>query len=561
VKLHLSDVRVAELKIVNSDEGCVSRLLEILGRGLNLDVADLIWSWLEVTGPAGPADKSALPEQLKNVIEFIRERKIDSASDQLRLYLFDNPDCPRGRLASAAIFISMGRLQDAIEQLNSVYLRQPNNTMALYALGHCYERLGKQPQAVEFYQDCLKFKNYLQLPRQRLAAVYFENNQLEKAAVEFELLKSEYPDDIWTLVTLGHLYLATARYEHAAQTFNTAVLIHPDNFCADDTHNIDQLVHDGLLYQAAEQLEYQLAEQPDRADLLLRYADILAMLGNAEQAVFQYQKLISLRPDCLEATVKLGTQFLHIHDESSAAHQFNRAVEINDCIAEVYIGLAAAKKSLGDTSGAVATLLLGSALEANSAFLFTQTAILQFKHTFEDPLNPLDLCHSSHLIKTVIAAHRQQIANQPQNPNLHYRLGLLLMSLSSFPEAIEAFRSALEINPTYFRACTKLAVCLLEAGDHKSALEQLTVANTLDTDTIKLHYKFALLYCDALRFASSLINLQQYMQDNFAGTYNVPNVAVVLENLGLLDRAAAMWDNLSETAGHTVSNRSNQQTP
>jgi len=556
----------------------VSRLLEILGRGLNLDVADLIWNWLEVCSlpksageSPGEVDgstqltidtqQSQRVDGLNKVLEFIKTKRFDSAADLLRLYLFDNPNCPRGRLASAAIFISMGRLQDAIEQLNSVYLRQPNNTMALYALGHCYERLGKQPQAVEFYQDCLKFKNYLQLPRQRLAAVYFENNQLEKAAVEYELLKDEYPDDIRTLVTLGHLYLATARYEYAAQTFNNAILIHPDNFCADDAHDIDLLIQDGQLYQAAEQLEYQLAEQPDRADLLLRHADILAMLGDPEHAISQYTKLISIRPDCLEATVKLGTQFLNIHDESSAASQFNRAVEINDCIAEAYIGLAAAKKLLGDTSGAVATLSLGSAIEANSAFLLAQTAIQQFKRGFEDPINPLDLRRASHLIKPVIAAHRQQIASQPQNPNLHYRLGLLLMSLPSFPEAIEAFRSALEINPTYFRARTKLAICLLEAGDQKSALEQLTAANVLDSDTIKLHYKFALLYCDALRFASSLINLQQYMQDNFTGTLHIPNVAVILENLGLLDRAAAMWDNLSETAEHAVLNHSNPQKP
>jgi len=45
------------------------------------------------------------------------------------------------------------------------------------------------------------------------------------------------------------------------------------------------------------------------------------------------------------------------------------------------------------------------------------------------------------------------------------------------------------------------------------------------------------------------------MQDNFADAYNVPNVAVVLENLGLLDRAAAMWDNLSDTAAEAVSNQ------
>jgi tetratricopeptide (TPR) repeat protein len=201
------------------------------------------------------------------------------------------------------------------------------------------------------------------------------------------------------------------------------------------------------------------------------------------------------------------------------------------------------------------TLSLGAAIDANSAFLLAQTAILQFKPGFEDHLSPSDLSHSPRQVKAVIAAHRRQIADQTQNPNLHYRLGILLMSFESFPEAIEAFRNALEINPTYFRARTKLAICLFEVGDQKSALEQLTAEPVLDNDTIQLHYKLALLYCDALRFASSLINLQQYMQDNFADAYNVPNVAVVLENLGLLDRAAAMWDNLSETAAQAASNQ------
>ncbi len=536
----------------------MSRLLEILGGGLSFDVAELIWNWLDVSRPSSSGGESASTseaEGLDKVIELIKNRKTDIAADQLRLYLFENPDCPRGRMASAAIFISMGRLQDAIEQLNSVYLRQPSNTMALYALGHCYERLAKLPQAIEFYQDCLKFKNYLQLPRQRLAAIYFKNNQLEKATSEYELLRSEYPDDLWTLVTIGYLDIAVGRYAHAAQTFNTAILIHPDNFHIEDD-NIDQLTDDNPPYQAAEQLEYQLAEHPERVDLLLKYADILAMLGATDHAIAQYQKLISIRPDCLEATVKLGTQFLHINDELSAAHQFNKAVEINDRIVDAYIGLATAGKLAGDTSGALTTLSLGAAIDANSAFLLAQTAALQFKPGFEDHFSPSDyLSHWPHLVKAVIAAHRRQIADQPQNPNLHYRLGILLMSLESFPEAIEAFRSALEINPTYFRARTKLAVCLFESGDQKSALEQLTAGPVLDNDTIQLHYKSALLYCDALRFASSLINLQQYMQDNFTDAYNVPNVAVVLENLGLLDRAAAMWDNLSETAAQAASNQ------
>ena len=46
--------------------------------------------------------------------------------------------------------------EKAIEELNSVYMREPTNTLALYALGNCYERLGREAEAIEFYQDALK---------------------------------------------------------------------------------------------------------------------------------------------------------------------------------------------------------------------------------------------------------------------------------------------------------------------------------------------------------------------------------------------------------------------
>ena len=168
----------------------MSKLLEIFGRAITVDTANLIWHWLNVVKSYRQEDESPQYQQLSKIIELIGDGKPEVAEEQLRLHLFENPACVRGRMAAAAICLSKNQLQNAIEELNSVYLRQPNNTMALYALGYCYELLGKESQAVEFYQDCLKFKNYLQLPRQRLAAIYFKNRQLEKAIQEYELLAS-----------------------------------------------------------------------------------------------------------------------------------------------------------------------------------------------------------------------------------------------------------------------------------------------------------------------------------------------------------------------------------
>ena len=530
----------------------MSQLLQILGRAITIDTADLIWHWLNAAQTLKDDSRSAHYLHLNKAVELMGSMKLDAAAEQLRMYLFENPSCTYGRLAVAAICMHNNRLDETVKELNSVYLRQPNNTMALYALGYCYERLGKESQAIEFYQDCLKFKNYLQLPAQRLAAIYFKNGQPEKTIEQYEILKNEYPDDISNLVTLGHLYIATNRFTQAIEIFNTAILIHPDNFHTQD-NNVDQLFAEGQFQEALEHLEDLLQDQPNRADLLMKSADVLRMLGYTNEAVSQYEQALRICPDFLEATIKLGTQYLQLQQDRLAAQQFNKAVEINDKIVDAYIGLAISQKLAGSVSDALGTLSLAAAIQPNSSLLFAETAALRFQDGLRENL-PFDNQYDNvqddptNLTRAVIAAHNQQIASRPQNPDLHYRLGVLMMSVGSMSEAIESFKVALEINPDYTRAGSKLALCLFEVGRQSEALEYLTCPECLGRDTLELHYKTALLYCDKVKFASSLINLERHMEKNFAHPDAAVNISIVLQNLGLLDRVTAMWDNLSDTA-------------
>jgi len=529
----------------------MSQLLEILGRAITIDTTDLIWHWLNAVKLPGDNSESAQYHQLNKAIELMGDMKLDAAAEQLRLYLFDNPSCTYARLAAAAICLHNHQLHEAIKELNSVYMRHPNNTMALYALGHCYERLGKESQAVEFYQDCLKFKNYLQLPAQRLAAIYFKNGQLEKTIQQYQILKDEYPDDISTLVTLGHLYIAATEYTKATETFNTAILIHPDNSYTQDD-STDLLIADGQLHEALEQLDYLLQAQPVRADLLMKRADVLSMLGVTTEAVSQYTEVLRICPDFLEATMKLGTQHLQLHQERLAAKQFNKAVEINDKIVDAYIGLAVSQKLAGNVSDALGTLSLAAAIQPNSSILFAETATLRFRAGLRESL-PFDGEDDlANLIEAVIVAHRQQLTHRPQNPDLHYRLGVLMMSVGRIAIAVESFETALEINPAFTRARSKLAVCLFELDQRPAALDQLLGPDCLDKDTLELHYKIALLYCDKLKFASSLINLERHLENNFACADASVNISIVLQNLGLLDRVTAMWDNLSDTTNQAI---------
>jgi len=211
-------------------QGIMSKLLEIFGRAITVNTADLMWHWLNAVKITDNEGAIAQLDDFEEVIDLLGNIELDKAQEKLQFYLFENPECVKGRMAAAAICLHRNDINGAIEQLQSIYMRQPSNTMALYALGYCYERIGHQPQAIEFYQDCMKFKSHLQLPRQRMAAIYFKNGRVDKALCEYEMLTTEHPEDICSVGLLGYLYIVEKQYEKAIDTFNTAIVAHPDNF-------------------------------------------------------------------------------------------------------------------------------------------------------------------------------------------------------------------------------------------------------------------------------------------------------------------------------------------
>ncbi len=81
----------------------MSKLLEIFGRAVTVDTADLIWHWLHAV-KANQDDVDEMQyNDLDEVIELLGNMELEKAHEKLKFYLFENPDCARGRMAAAAI--------------------------------------------------------------------------------------------------------------------------------------------------------------------------------------------------------------------------------------------------------------------------------------------------------------------------------------------------------------------------------------------------------------------------------------------------------------------------
>ena len=88
----------------------MSSLLEILGRAIAIDVADLMWHWLNTVRLPKDLEESPRRDHLSRIVELMGELKLDTAAEQLRLYLFENPSCIFGRMAAAAICLRSSQL-------------------------------------------------------------------------------------------------------------------------------------------------------------------------------------------------------------------------------------------------------------------------------------------------------------------------------------------------------------------------------------------------------------------------------------------------------------------
>lgn len=525
----------------------MSKLLEIFGRAININTAEVVWHWLNAV-----KDRYIEQDQLETIdqiLDHLGQRKLHLAEEMINEFLAENTESCFGRLVAAAICLHRNQIPGALEQLQSVYLREPANTMALYAMGYCNERTGSESQAVEFYQDCLKFKSFLQLPRQRLAAIYLRNGRLNDTINEYEMLRREYPDDVGSLSLLGYLYIANCQYEDAIELFNMAIAIHPDNFHSQSGfEEIDEMLTEGCAFEAIDRLNAMVEQMGQMPELLVKLADIYSLTNQTAEAVTCYTKAIRMQPNYLQATIKLGTLYLRMRRTALAAEQFNRAVELNDEIVDAYMGLATAQELAGDRQEAFDTLSLAAAIQQNSSLLFAETATLHYQAAVNEAVGQSDEKTSATvLIESVIKAHIEKLKTSPRSADAHYKLGVLLMAQGALEKACKSFAQALEINPTHHRARSKKIICHIEAQDEDSALRLLTDTVLLDSSTLDLHYKTAILYCDSAKFSTAVNILENSFQQAYADTEAAVNISVVLENLGLIDRAVATWDRLWQT--------------
>ncbi len=542
----------------------MSYILELLGKGLQSELGDQLARYFWAPQTQSMAQLEALSQKcpaepethLRLGLAYLRAEQIEEAMEHLQQACRLKPDWLGGRLALAAACEEAGQTARALEQLEIGNQNAPGEVPVLFAIGFCHEKLRQPVKAMEYYRDAIERDGSFLPARERLAAVAILLDDVGQAIEQYEAMRQARPEDGWIRTALAHLYYRLGDHGQAVEEFETAIALEPENWSLQDDE-VEALVGQGLMRDAIERLHALIEHQGPFADLQVRLADLYSKTGDDEAAMKYYRLALEAEPNYLEAMVKLGTQHLTCGRWEEAAEALNAASELNERVLTNYVGMGVAQAAQGDRAEAINSFELAAAVEPNTTLLLAEVARLQLKSAVAEefirsfdgddfvPAADISLDNDD-LLRKQIDCHRQELARHPNYPDLRYRYGVLLRAEGRGTEAMEQFAEAAQLNPSYAQAIIKLGITQQELGLTDEAIDTFTRALELRPEYVDLHYRLGILYTDRRRFAEAVKHMEAAADGAPDNTEIRAGLALSLQNMGLMDRAAATWRSLCQ---------------
>jgi tetratricopeptide (TPR) repeat protein len=126
-----------------------------------------------------------------------------------------SPDNYTALFYRAKIYIEMDQIKKAKTDLEKCLVIRPNFTEAATILGMIYEKNQEIDQAIDVYKNIQSSGKF----KKRLAQLYLQKNEFEKALEELIEYEKLEPDDYTARVKIGLIYFELKQYEKAKERF------------------------------------------------------------------------------------------------------------------------------------------------------------------------------------------------------------------------------------------------------------------------------------------------------------------------------------------------------
>lgn len=237
-----------------------------------------------------------------------------------------------------------------------------------------------------------------------------EQGALDQALLEFERAIESNPTLTVAYLRAGDIYRERGDYSGAERRYGEAARIEPRNFDAQYLHGLS-----------------------------------LQLLQRMDEAVRAYLRALAIRPDDFYANLNLGTTFLQLDEPEQGLPYAVRATQLRPADGPARVNLGATYAALGRHAEAIVQFDAASEVMTLGPELLINVAESQGQlGHFEDMEGTL-----RHVVRIQPSAAAWE------------RLGSAQFRSRRYQDALESFRTSIQLDPSHYPAHNGIAVCLL----------------------------------------------------------------------------------------------------
>lgn len=406
---------------------------------------------------ADPKDSTAIELRSALAIQSGDSQQISTAVTDLQALVAKSPTNPLLQFELGRALLAKGKPDEARTHLEESLRLRPNLSQPKAMLGQIYLQKNDYTRALQYADDIISTEPGNMGARLIRTASLMGLGDRTKAKGELEAMIKAAPNSNDAQFQLGYINYTEGNYKEAEQIFGRLRSNAPS-----DIRGMVGIVESEVAMKnysgAAQLVEKELEKDPNRLDLRLSLATVLARAGQYEDAIKQFQVLTSKNPKSSDYEAKLAEVYRMKGDFNSAIDHFRKASALAPNDVAPLIRVAILLDSVGRRSEAKPIYEQVIRLQPDNPMALNNLAFIKAEE-------------GTDLDQALSYAQRAK-QKVPQDPNISDTLGWIYIKKNLSDDAVRLFRELVTKNPTNATYRYHLAMALFQKGDRPSAKQE-----------------------------------------------------------------------------------------
>jgi tetratricopeptide (TPR) repeat protein len=264
-----------------------------------------------------------------------------------------NPNIPNGRLMLALCEAEVGRGKEALPVLERGYRNPPDPEMGRMIglkLATVYSSLGQQPKAIEVMEGLLERNPNDPEILYRASHLY-----ADRALATMTRLAEVAPKSVWRNMAYGEALEEEKRYDLATVEYRKVIATDPGisgvHYRLGRVLLLESPDNDQARTEALAEFQRELTIEPRNAAAEYQIGEIYRRRGDLASAIDHLSKAVAINPKIGDAQIALARTLIQFKKPQDSVPHLLAAIEVNPQNEVPHFLLARAYRLLGDTAG------------------------------------------------------------------------------------------------------------------------------------------------------------------------------------------------------------------